>query len=157
MQKDTLLHGRPFQDPEPDLIVTTDASDLGWGGYCGSLSFKGNWLPYQHRFHINWKELKAVQLTLKRLDLKLLSNKCVLIRTDNTTTMAYINREGGTRSSALCTLAIKLHLWAMENNIVLKARYLQGILNVHADALSRNLLPQTEWSLNPVTRDRLLA
>jgi hypothetical protein len=151
-----LAQGRPFQDPVPDLIVTTDASGLGWGGYCGNQSFSGEWLPYQRRFHINWKELKAVQLTLKRLGLDTLSNKCILVRTDNTTTMAYINREGGTRSSVLCALAIKLLLWAKDNNITIKARYLQGILNVRADALSRNLLPQTEWSLNPGTRDRIL-
>jgi hypothetical protein len=70
--------------------------------------------------------------------------------------MAYINREGGTRSSVLCSLAIKILLWAKDNNIILKARYPQGVLNVRADALSRNILPQTEWSLNPGTRDKLL-
>jgi hypothetical protein len=85
-----------------------------------------------------------------------LSNKCILVLTDNTTTMAYINREGGTRSSVLCALAMKILFWAKDNNITLKARYLQGVLNVRVDALSRNILPQTEWSLNPGTRDRLL-
>jgi hypothetical protein len=70
--------------------------------------------------------------------------------------MAYINRERETISSVLYTLAMKLLLWARDNNIILKARYLQGVLNVRADALSRNILPQTEWSLNPGTRDKLL-
>jgi hypothetical protein len=101
IHEENLTRGRPFQETEPHLVVTTDTSDSGWGGYCGNLSFSGEWLPYQRRFHIKWKELKAVQLTLKHLDLDLISNRCILVRTDNTTTMAYINREGGTRSPVL--------------------------------------------------------
>jgi hypothetical protein len=137
------------------MVVTTDASNLVWGGYCSSQTFKGTWLPHKKRFHINWKELKAVQLTLLRLGHQALQGKCVPVRTDNTTTIAYINRQGGTRSSTHCALAIRLHLWSLAHKIALKANYLQGKLNVLADALTRNILSQTEWSLHERTVNRL--
>ena len=53
---------------------------------------RGSWSFPESKLHINYLELKAV-LTLKEFQ-DLCSNKVVLIATDNTTVVAYINKEG---------------------------------------------------------------
>ena len=78
---------------------------------------------------INWLELKAIYLTIKHF-LPQLKDHYVLIRTDNTTCVQYILKEGGTRSPQLCYLAWELWHLARANNIVLKAAHLAGILKM---------------------------
>ena len=67
---------------------------------------------------------------------------------DNTTVVAYINKEGGLKSGSLCALLWRLLSWCHPRGIVLRARHIPGCLNVIADKLSRhNEVIQTEWSL----------
>ena len=74
----------------------------------------------------------------------------VLIATDNTTVVAYVNKEGGMNSGPLCTLLWRILTWCTRNAVTLKARHIPGHLNVIADKLSRlGQTIQTEWSLNP--------
>ena len=54
----------------------------------------GRSLRAESKLHINHLELKAVFLALKDFQ-ALCCNKTVLIATDNTTVVAYINKEGG--------------------------------------------------------------
>ncbi|KAG0751927.1 hypothetical protein G6F24_013922 [Rhizopus arrhizus] len=58
---------------------------------------------------INWRELKAAFLALQAF--LHLTHTTVLIRTDNTTSLAYINKQGGTKSFSLMTLATTLWKW----------------------------------------------
>ena len=51
-------------------------------------------VPVRSKLHINHLELKAVFLALKEFQ-TLVCNKTVLIAIDNTTVVAYINKEGG--------------------------------------------------------------
>ena len=53
-------------------------------------------------------------------------NQTVLVTTDNSTVVAYINTQGGTP------------LWCHQYKITLKARHIPGCLNVMADLLSRS-------------------
>ena len=77
-------------------------------------------------------------------------NQIVLVCTDNTTVVSYINKEGGMKSGSLCALLWRLMLWCNQRQIVLRARHIPGHLNVIADKLSRlNQVIQTEWSLLP--------
>ena len=55
---------------------------------------KGSWSLPESKLHINYLELKAVLLALKEFQ-ALCTNNTVLIATDNTTVVAYINKEGG--------------------------------------------------------------
>ena len=72
-----------------------------------------------------------------------------LVATDNTTVVAYINKEGGMRSGSLCALLWRLLCWCNLRWVVLKARHIPGRLNVIADKLSRQgQVIQTEWSLH---------
>ena len=101
------------------------------------------------RLHINVLELKAVSLALR--DFKdQCQNQTVLVATDNSTVVAYINKQGGTHSAEMCALLWKIMTWCHHYHITLKARHIPGCLNVMADLLSRsNQVQSTEWSLPP--------
>ena len=78
----------------------------------------------------------------------LCNDQIVLVATDNTTVVAYINKEGGMRLSTLCALLWRILTWCTKNRVTLKAGHIPGWLNVVADKLSRlGQTIQTEWSL----------
>ena len=80
----------------------------------------------------------------------LVFNKTVLVATDNTTVVAYINKEGGMKSGSLCALLWRILSWCTRQQVTLRARHIPGRLNVIADKLSRlGQTIQTEWSLHP--------
>ena len=105
--------------------IFTDASKEGWGAHFGDFTASGTWSVPESKLHINFLELKAVLLALKRFQ-HLVQGKVVLIATDNTTVVAYINKEGGMRSGSLCALLWRLLCWCSLNQIVLKARHIPG-------------------------------
>ncbi|KAI2661669.1 enzymatic polyprotein [Labeo rohita] len=70
-------------------------------------------------------------------------------RSDNTTTVAYINRQGGTRSPQLHSLAQKLIVWGRKHFHSLRPTHVPGIMNAGADLLSRGNPRYSEWSLHP--------
>ena len=130
-----------------------DASLQGWGGTCGSRAVGGLWPAQQHR-HINLLELDTVLQVLRRLA-PLVHGRHVLVRSDNTTTVAYINCQGGVRSKALYLLAVDLWLWAAANLKSLRASHIAGHLNLGADLMSRGGPRRDEWSLHPLIVQRL--
>ena len=68
---------------------------------------------------------------------------------DNTAAVAYLRKEGDTRSPLLHTLAQEILRWTESLSIRLAPQFLPGSNSVLADALSRPLqLPHSEWSLN---------
>ena len=148
LEQQNTLRGRSLTQFTNQVTVTTDASTMGWGGHSGNQKAQGTWSPLWKLEHINCLELEAVFRTVKHF-LPSLKNKNVLIRSDNTTTVQYINKQGGTRSPKLCQLAWKLWQLAIQNNIVLRAAHIAGSKNVLADSLSRVKVRETEWSLNP--------
>ena len=110
---------------------------------------RGTWSLPESKLHINHLELKAVFLALKEFR-TLVCNKTVLIATDNTTVVAYINKEGGMKSGSLCALLWRILSWCTRQQVTLRARHIPGRLNVIADKLSRlGQTIQTEWSLHP--------
>ena len=65
------------------------------------------------------------------------------------TAVAYLRKEGGTRSPALNTIAQGILRWAKSLRIRLALQFIPGIRNVLSDSLSRpHQLPGSEWSLN---------
>lgn len=111
------MRGVPFASPPVEWAVSTDASLMGWGGAWGTRQVSGLWPPHFRGLHINVLELYAVWESLKafRLDLQ---GKTVLIKTDNTTVVAYVNREGGTHSRTLNALAWQVLTWCDDLQIV---------------------------------------
>lgn len=68
------------------------------------------------------------------------------MRTDNRTTMAYINRQGGVCSTALLKLAEDLWLWALEH-----------LDNGGANLMFRAGPLPDEWGLHPLVGEQIWA
>lgn len=149
-----ILRGRDVQQSVYQITVTTDASNFGWGGHMKNQTVQGQWSKMEKMEHINCLEMKAVFFTLKQFLLQLRGQN-VLIRSDNTTVVQYLNKQGGTKSVRLCQLTWDLWQLALQNNIGLRAAHILGKRNVLADILSRQKIVQTEWALNRVVVHQL--
>ena len=109
----------------------------------------GLWTRTQTQYHINSLEMMAVHNVFTHWK-DIFVNDVILVGTDNSTVVAYLNKQGGTVSRNLCLLARRLLLWAAKYNIIVRARHIPGRLNAIADGLSRkNQIVATEWSLCP--------
>ena len=106
--------------------------------------------------HISLLEMKALFLALQSFQ-ELVAGHHVTAMCDNSTVVAYVNKQGGTVSRSICSLASQLLGWAESLDVHLNARYLPGQSIVLADLLSRrDQVIGTEWSLHPrVARDLL--
>ena len=141
--------GADLHAKDHSIQLFTDASNEGWGAHLNQNSTKGLWSDREKRLHINVLELKAVSLALRNFKDQC-QNQTVLVATDNSTVVAYINKQGGTHSAEMCALLWKIMTWCHHYHITLKARHIPGCLNVMADLLSRsNQVQSTEWSLHP--------
>jgi len=108
--------------------------------------FQGKWSQEEQSLHINVLEMRAVVNTLKAFLPP--RHTTILVASDSSTVVAYINREGGTHSFQLMDETLSLYQLAMEHAWILKARHIPGKLNVIADQLSRQgIAIPTEWSL----------
>jgi hypothetical protein len=142
------LDGGPIWEQTPEMCVTTDASQSGWGAHWEDQKQSGVW-PAHTTDHINALEMRAVMLALVAWR-TLWRGRSILIRSDNVSTVQYINRQGGTISPRLCQLAVELWDMALKNNIWLSAAHIKGESNVLADSLSRGKkIAWSEWSLCP--------
>ncbi len=148
-----LRAGVPLEQVSRHAVVYTDASAKGWGATFNGHAVSGVWTGPQLHWHINCLELLAVHLALNRLKRRL-RGEHVLVRTDNTATVAYINRQGGLRSRRMSQLARHLLLWSRKHLRSLRAIHIPGLLNRTADELSRAALPG-EWRLHPQTVQRI--
>ncbi len=102
----------------------------------------------QLQWHINCLELLAVWLALRRFK-TLLHERHVLVRTDNTATVAYINHQGRLCSHYMSQLAHHLLLWTQKHLRSLRAVHVPGKLNRAADELSHQPALPKEWQLHP--------
>ena len=112
--------------------------------------------PGEVLLHINLLEMKALFLALQAFQ-EVVSGHHVTAMCDNSTVVAYVNKQGGTVSRPLCLLTSRLLRWAESFDVHLEARYLPGESNVLADVLSRRgQVVGTEWSLHPQVARALL-
>ena len=143
------MKGSDLHPKDHSIQLFTDASDEGWGAHLEQSSTQGLWSPQEKGLHINVLELKAVFLALRHFKDQC-QDQTVLVATDNSTVVAYINKQGGTHSAEMCALLWRIMTWCHHSHITLKARHIPGCLNVMADLLSRsNQVQSTEWSLHP--------
>ena len=110
----------------------TDASTQGWGAHMGDSQIWGFWTLTDRKLHINCLELKAVVCALQHWA-PMLQGHQVMIATDNSTVVSYINKQGGTHSPTLLLLTVELLLWFEAQNTIVRARHIPGCLNVIAD------------------------
>ena len=129
------VDGVRFGTPAPDLHLYSDASSSGWGAHLLDQNVSGVWSDQEELLHINLLEMKALFLGLQAFQ-EDVSGRHVTAMCDNSTVVAYVNKQGGTVSRALCLLTNRLLRWTESFDVHLDARYLPGENNVLADVLS---------------------
>ena len=124
-----------------------------WGAHLNEIVLSGLWSNKEAQLHINVLELKAVLLALKGFQ-EHLQGQSVLICSDNSTVVSYLNKEGGTHSIEMCALIWRITAFTTSRRIHITARHVPGSLNVIADSLSRmDKVIQTEWSLQHIQQN----
>ena len=140
----------PMKRTSPDLVITSDASLIGYGCVCDGISAKGVWSESEKDQHINYLELKASFFSLK-IFAKNCKKSHILLRLDNTTCVQLINNMGTCKSPKLLDLCINMFEWCREREIWLSATYIPSKIN-EADEPSRSgniEKNDKEWQLNP--------
>ncbi|XP_068247837.1 uncharacterized protein [Palaemon carinicauda] len=135
----------PLQYPAPGLVIHTDASLTGWGGYSQHKKVQGLWSTIFRQFHINVLEAMAVFLTLKQLNPA--RNLHIRLVLDSAVIVHCLNR-GGSKSAHINDVMLAIFSMATSNKWHLSAVHLAGVRNVVADALSRTTPLESEWSLD---------
>ena len=142
------VNGKPLKQNDPDLIIFSDSSLSGWGGYCNGVKTRGPWPLSDRSRHINELELIAAFNCLRAFA-NHATDLCILLQLDNATAVAYVNKRGGSRSAALNKIAIELIRWCEEKRIEIQAVYLPGSQNFIADQESRRQTDSSDWKLSP--------
>lgn len=132
---------------DPDLIINTDASLIGWGCVCEGVTAGGHWLPIEQKFHINYLELQAAFFALKSFLHKII-DKHVRLMIDNTTAVACINHMGTSHSPSCNTITHALWDWCITHNVWVSAAHVPGSDNTIADMESRHINLDAEWKID---------
>jgi hypothetical protein len=149
-------NGRSIATHKPGMVIESDASLEGWGAVCQDNSVNGRWSVSESEHHINYLELLAIFLALKCFCCDTCETS-VLVYSDSTTAIAYINKMGGVRSVLLDSLAAEIWHWCNTRKIVLFATHEPGVDNSLPDFLSRNFDENLDWKLKSIIFDRLCA
>src|SRR5438105_6718177 len=97
--------------------------------------------------------MKAIQFAF--MTFKNLENKSILLKSDNTTCVAYLNHQGEMVSPEISAIAELIWELCLKKNIKLKAQYLPGRDNILADYASCIKFNRNDWILNPKIFSRL--
>lgn len=128
------------------IEIFSDALMSGWEVVCRRKKAHGFWSREERQSYINILELKAAFFGLKCFA-EQLKNSDILLRSDNTTAITYINRMGGTRSRNLSSAARRLWDWCEARNNRIEASFIGTKENTEADLESRRFFTETEYSL----------
>ena len=142
----------PISNGNPDIVIDTDASLIGWGAVCNAVTAQGSFTPSDVCYaegNINALELLAIKYGLQSFA-SIIKNRPILVRSDNSTAVSYISNMGGTHSRLGNAIAKEIWLWTMTQGIWITITHIPGKLNKEADFGSRNSNDRTEWSLDPV-------
>lgn len=127
--------------------IFSDASLTGWGAAFKDQRAHGFWTSDEKQMHINFLEIKAAHFALKHLASN--DENCqILLRVDNNTAIAYINKMGGIKFPNLNSAARDLWQWCEARGIWVFAEYIASKDNTDADAESRISNIDTEWELS---------
>ncbi|KAL0152428.1 hypothetical protein M9458_052151, partial [Cirrhinus mrigala] len=128
--------------------VSCERHTIVWGAVCNGHAASRVWTGPRLHWHINCLELLTVLLALRRFR-PLIQGKHVLVRSDNTATVAYINHQGSVHSFCISQLARHLLLWSQHRLGSLRATHIPSEANRVADSLSQQVSLGGEWRLHP--------
>jgi hypothetical protein len=138
------------------MTITSDSSLKGWGATLGSKNLSGCWPQHwvmERSRHINELEMRAVLLAVQTWRTSL-AGKSVQLLVDNSATVLYLKKEGGTKSAMLSRLTREILDICVSHQITLFPSHLPGLANTESDALSR-CKTQEEWHLSPVVAQKI--
>lgn len=138
-----------------DYEIFTDSSKTGWGAVCGSTRTHGFWHHEEREKHINWLELAAALYGIKSFT-KNVTNSNILLRVDNTTAIAYINRMGGIKYKNLNQITRELWQYCESKNLWVFASYINTNDNTEADKESRLKVGNSEFTLSDFYFQKIL-
>jgi len=144
-----LTLARPIWPEGPTMLLESDASRIGWGAVLNrSAKARGHHSPERADLHINLLELGAIRLGLLSFR-ALLPSWGVIIRLkcDSMVALGVLHAQSSP-SLALMAEYRLLHAVLAELKVELRHEYIQSVLNVWADRLSREV-DATDWSLAP--------
>lgn len=137
-----------------DITIFTDASNSGWGGSCNNENIHGFWLQEESKNHINWLELAAAFHCLKAFT-KSFTHMNILLKIDNVTAIALINKMGSVRHRKLNTITRHIWQYCESKGLYIFATYISSKNNKQADSESRCKNIDTEYELNNIHYKRL--
>ncbi|KYQ54576.1 hypothetical protein ALC60_14850 [Trachymyrmex zeteki] len=142
-----VIGSNPIRTQVYIIEIFSDSSLSGWRCYCKGSEAFGFWNRQERKNHINYLELLAAFFAIKCFASKL--SQCeILLRLDNNTAIAYVNKAGGVRFPHLSKLSRKIWEWCEERKIWLRASYIPLAENIEADRASRNVNIDSEWELS---------
>ena len=141
----------PIRKFLPKSVVYSDACPNGWGAAFEDQSTGGLWTPKEAELHINVLETAAAYFALKLFS-KGFENTAVHLKVDNTATVAFINKQ-----KVVFTIIKKIWEFCIQRNLWLFASYIKSTRNKMADAESRKLRDNLEWSLHDTLFEKITA
>lgn len=136
---------RKIDKGNPETVIQTDSSLLGWGFVYEGNKAGGRWTDQEKTLHINVLELKAILFALKALGDKI-RNKHVKVLSDSTTAVCYVTNFGGCKSVECNEVSKSIWSWCIENHVWVSCAHIAGKQN-EADAPSRQFNDRLEWEL----------
>ncbi|XP_029446074.1 uncharacterized protein LOC115084859 isoform X1 [Rhinatrema bivittatum] len=121
----TSLVDTGVQSSDSTTFSTSRSSDYinhrcfqpGLGNPCQQPTNPGNLTTAEANHQINFLELRAIRYALFAFQ-DCLSNKVILIQTDNQVAMWHLNKQGGTGSYLLCQEAAQIWAWALSRSMI---------------------------------------
>ena len=143
-------NGKSFLNPDPelDIVITSDASLLGWGAEGLGQTTQGRWSQTEMLQHINVLELRAAELALKSFK-DLWEGSRVRLRLDNTTAVSQIVKMGSPRSKRCLVVTKEIWEFVLLHGSMITAQHIPGKLNTIADSESQIFKDNSNWKLCP--------
>ena len=143
-----------LREPIATNELHTDASGLvGWGGHDARGKYaQGQWEQKEALWHINLKEIEAVRKTLQST---MLAGDVTNLNIDSMVAVAYINKQGGTRSRILCQAAIRLWRMVLRKKGWIRAFWTPREENEQADMLSKSRMEVWDFGLKPTVAAKM--
>jgi len=132
----------------PTKEIQTDASTSGWGFFFQGKVWSGEWSHPDSLLHINLLEMWAVLHACLTL-YSHFAGHAVTFLIDNSSVVAYLKKQGGTKSLQLAELTHRVLQFAFDHDFTIHPLHIAGQLNVIADLASRSgSIVNTEWRMS---------